>query len=171
MCRILSNSFLYEMIIMLFLLFKKSFIFPLLGLCRCAWTFSSCGVEADLQLCVGSSLPSGCSCHRAQALECSGFIVTACGLNSRGSWALQLGLSGCGTWASLSVGSSQARYRTRVTGIGGRFLSTVPPGKSCFFLSVNNVNSGFWMLILPLMEWIQHGYCVLFFSHIAGLLY
>ena len=159
------------MIIMLFLLFEKSFIFPLSGLCRCVWTFSSCGVEAALQLCMGSSLPSGCSCHRAQALECSGFIVTACGLNSRGSWALELGLSGCGTWASLSVGSSQARYRTRVIGIGGRFLSTVPPGESCFFLSVNNVNSGFWMLILPLngmnLAWLL---CTVF-SHIAGLLY
>ena len=55
------------------------------------WRLPSSGAWAPL--------PSGCSCHRAQALECSAFIVAACGLNSRGSWAQWLwymGFIACG---------------------------------------------------------------------------
>ena len=89
-----------------------------LGLCRCAQTFSSCGGQGQLSSCDASwaSHCGGCSWCRAQALGRTGFSCStaahslwltgprACRLSSCGLWALEHGLSSCGTRAQLICG-------------------------------------------------------------------
>ena len=50
------------------------FFLDILGLCCCAWAFSSCGEQELFSICgAQASLYSGLSCLRAQALGYSGF--------------------------------------------------------------------------------------------------
>ena len=53
--------------------------------------------------CVGFSFLWLLCCWRAQALGSWASVVAACGLSSRGSQALECGLSSCGPWLSCSV--------------------------------------------------------------------
>ena len=84
---------------------KKFYLFiylflAALGLCCCAWAFSSCG-ELGL-LCVavhGASRCSGFSRCGAQALGVRTSVVVARGLSSCGLWTLERRLSSCGARA------------------------------------------------------------------------
>ena len=70
-----------------------------LGLCCCAWAFSSCGERATLRCGARASHCSGFSCCRARALGVWALVVVAHGLSSCGSRALECRLNGCGARA------------------------------------------------------------------------
>ena len=81
----------------LFILLLKTFFFRFslflaaLGLCCCAWAFSSCGERGLLFVAVRGLLIAVASLVAAHGLY-------ACGLSSCGSQALEHRLSSCGTW-------------------------------------------------------------------------
>ena len=82
----------FQFLSFFFFFFKiHLFIFTaVLGLCSCAWAFSSCGKQRLLSsCCVEASHFCGFSCCRAQALGTWGSVVTVCGLSSCGSRALE----------------------------------------------------------------------------------
>ena len=82
-----------------------------LGLCYCAWTFSSCSEWG------------------ATPLGCTGF---SCGV-----WALECRLRSCGTWVLLFYGMRnllRPGIEPVSTALAGGFLTTGPPGKS--YLSI-----------------------------------
>ena len=71
-----------------------------LGLCCCAWAFSSCGEPgAALHCGAQASHRGGFSCCGAWALGARASVVVACGLSSSGSWVLERRLSSCGARA------------------------------------------------------------------------
>ena len=84
----------------------------------CLWAFSSCRVQV--------SHSGGFFCCDAQALGCVGF-------SSCGSWALERRLSSYGTRAQLCCSTWDlpgAGMEPLSAELGGRFLTTGPPGKS-----------------------------------------
>ena len=75
----------------------------------------------------------GFSCCGAQALGAWASAVVACRLSSCGSWALGRRLSRCGTRAQLLRGMWDLPgpgLEPVSPALAGRFLTTVPPGKS-----------------------------------------
>ena len=107
----------------LFLNFIYLFL-AVLGLCCCAWAFSSCGKRA--------SHCSGFSCCRARALGMRASVVVARGLSSCGLWALERRLSSCGTRAQLLRSMWDLPgpgLEPMSPALAGRFLTTAPPGK------------------------------------------
>ena len=106
-----------------------------LGLRCCARAFSSCGERGLLFVAVRGLLIAMASlCYGAQALGAQASVVVARGLSSCGSQAL-------GSWASVVVahGLSCSAACGTLPGPGlepmfpplaGRFLTTVPQGKS-----------------------------------------
>ena len=82
----------------------------------------------------------GFSCCRARALGVWASVVVARRLSSCGSRALECRLSSCGTWAQLLHGMWDLPgpgLEPMSPALAGRFLTTVPPGKS---LSVDILN-------------------------------
>ena len=76
----------------------------------------------------------GFSCCGAQALGARASAVAACGLSSFGLRALQHSLSSCGARAQLLRGMWDPPgpgLEPVSPALTGRFLTTVPPGKSC----------------------------------------
>ena len=87
----------------------------MLGLCCCAWAFSSCGEREQGLLSNCSTWASHCSgfsCCRAQALDAQVLL-----------WCI--GLVAHGMWNLPGPGVKPVSHA-----LAGRFLSTVPPGKS-----------------------------------------
>ena len=77
----------------------------MLGLCCCAWAFSSCGERgATLHCGAPASHCGGFSCCGAWALGAWASVVVARGLSSCGSQALEFRLSSCGAQALLLRG-------------------------------------------------------------------
>ena len=104
-----------------------------LGLCCCAWTFSSCGKWWLLCCSARASHCGGFSCCGARALGVRASVVVAHGLSSCGSRALERRLSSCGTRAQLLDGMWDLPRRglePAFPALAGGFLTTVPPGKS-----------------------------------------
>ena len=104
-----------------------------LGLRCCAWAFSSCGERGLLCCGARASHCGGLSCRRARALGTWASVVATRRLSSCGSWALEHRLSSCGAWASLlrSMWDLPGPGTEPVSPeLAGRFLTTVPPGKS-----------------------------------------
>ena len=94
----LSNS--YFILFFLINLFIYYLSLAALGLCCCAWAFSSCGEWGLLFVVVrGASHCGGFSCCGAQALGARASVVVARRLSSCGSWALERSLSSCDTQA------------------------------------------------------------------------
>ena len=106
-----------------------------LGLRCCVQSFSSCSEQRLLFVMVHGLLIVVASLWcRAQALGAWASVVVAHGLSSCGSRALEHRLSSCGTSAQLL----RSMWDLPGTGLkpvsptlAGRFLTTVPPGKSC----------------------------------------
>ena len=92
-----------------------------LGLCCCAWAFSSCGERGYSLLQVQASHCGGFSCCRAWALGARASVVVAHGLSSCGARALLLR----GMWDLPGPG-----IKPMSPALAGRFLITAPPGKS-----------------------------------------
>ena len=98
-----------------------------LGLLRCALAFSSCseqGLEALLR-CTGFSLRWLLLWWKTGSRKVD--------FSSCGSWALELGLSSCGTRALAGVrhvGSFTVGIEPVSPTLAGGFLCTVPPRKS-----------------------------------------
>ena len=68
-----------------------------LGLCCCAWAFSSCGEWGLLFIAVcGLLIVVASLCCGARALGMQASVAVARGLSSCGSWALEHRLSSCG---------------------------------------------------------------------------
>ena len=104
-----------------------------LGLCCCTQPFSSCGEQGLLCCSARASHCSGFSCCRAQALGMRASVVAARGLSSCGSRALERRLSSCGAPAQLLCGMWDLPgpgLKPMSPALAGRFLITVPPGKS-----------------------------------------
>ena len=60
-------------------------------------------------------------------------VVVECELSNCGSWALEHRLSSCGTWALLLHGMwdlPRPGIEPMPPALAGRFLTTMPPGKS-----------------------------------------
>ena len=67
----------------------------------------------------------------------------ACGLSSHGLWALERRLSSCGAWAQLLAGMWHLPgpgLEPMSPALAGGFLTTVPPGKSCFRVFFKNIH-------------------------------
>ena len=132
-----------------FIFYFLLFIFlAALGLCCCAWAFSSCcELGATLRCSAWASHCSGFSCCGAQALEHAGF-------SSCGTWAQQLRRTGL--VAPQHVGSSQTRDGTHVPCIGWRILNhcATRDVRECFlaFSSFQRLPAcvGLWPLPPPL---------------------
>ena len=93
-----------------------------LGLCCCAWAFSSCGEWGLLFVAVhGLLIVVASLCGGAQALGAQASVVVACGLTSCGSRAWLL----CGMWDLPGPGTEPVS-----PALAGGFLTTAPPGKS-----------------------------------------
>ena len=86
----------------------------MLGLHCCTWAFSRCSEQGLLSSCgMGASHRGGFSCC--------------------GAWALECGLSNCGTWAWLPHGTWKLPgpgIEPMFPALAGRFLTMGPPGKS-----------------------------------------
>ena len=79
------------------------------------------------------SICSSFSCCRAGALGVWASVVAARGLSSCGSRALERSLSSCGAWAQLFCSMwdlPRPGLEPVSPALAGRFLTTVPPGKS-----------------------------------------
>ena len=125
--------------VMLFLIssdFKKNCIYFLaaLGLRCCVWAFSSCSERGLLFVAVHRLLIAVASLvveHGLQVPQAS--VVVAQGLSSCASRALEHRLSSCGAWAQLFRGMwdlPRPGLEPVCPALAGRFLTTVPPGKS-----------------------------------------
>ena len=132
----LFNLFSYvplaNIILFTFVLLKKYFFLVSLGPCCCERVFFSCGAP-------GFSC-GDFSCCGSQALGAQPSVVA-----DSDSVAVALGLpcSRDGKWALVAlrhVESSQTRYWIHVAVLTGRFLSTIPPGKS-LLLSFKKIES------------------------------
>ena len=91
--------------------------------------------QAGATLCCGALVShcGGFSCCEAQALGSRASVVVVHGLSSCGSRALVCRLSSCGTWAQLLCGMwdlPRSGLEPVSPALAGRFLTTVPPGKS-----------------------------------------
>ena len=110
-----------------------------LGLCCCAWAFSSCSEQGLLFVAVCRLLIVVASlCCRAWALGTWASVVVACELSSCGLWALECRLSSCGAWALLLCGMWDLPgpgLEPVSPVLAGRFPTTAPPGKP---LKLNN---------------------------------
>ena len=99
----------------------------------CARAFSSCGEWGLLSVAVRGifiAVASGCG---AQALGAWASVVAARGLSSCGLQALEHRLSSCDAWAYLLCGMWDLPgpgLKPVSPALAGRFLTTVPPGKS-----------------------------------------
>ena len=108
-----------------------------LGLCCCVQVFSSCSEQGLLFDAVRGLLivvASPVAEHQLQGVWAS--VVVARGLSSCGSQALECRLSSCGTWAQLLRGMwdlPQPGIEPMSLELAGRFLTTVPPGKSLLY--------------------------------------
>ena len=110
----------------------------MLGLCCCAWAFSSCGEWRPLCVAVCGLLIAVASHCGAWALGAQASVVVARGLSSCDTRALERRLSSCGSQVQL------LRNMWDLPGPGlepvspalaGGFLTTVPLGQSlCDFL-------------------------------------
>ena len=132
--------------------------FIVLGLCRCAWTFSNCGERGLLPSCgAQASLRGGFSCCRGRALGARASAVAAHGLSSCSLRALgRVGFSRCGTQASLLCGMWNLPgpgIEPLCPALAVRFLSTVPPGKS--FTRLLNIEA--WDVWTYFCYLLQHG--------------
>ena len=82
---------------------------------------------------VQTSRCSGFSCCGVRALSTQAPVAAACGLSSCGSRALELRLSGRGTWALLLLGMCDlpgpGTEPVSPALAGGLFFTTKPPGK------------------------------------------
>ena len=100
----------------------------MLGLCCCAWAFSSCSERGLLFVAVCGLLITVASlCRRARALGMWASVAVALGLSSCGSRAQLLR----GTWDHPGPG-----LEPMSSALAGRFLTTVPPGKSLGLFSI-----------------------------------
>ena len=114
---------------------KKNFIY--FWLC---WVFvAACGLSLVVAsggyscCCAQASHCGGFSCCGARALGTRASVVVAHGLSSCGSRALERRLSSCGAWAQLLRGMWDLPgpgLEPVSPALAGRFLTTVPPGKS-----------------------------------------
>ena len=88
---------------MSYLFFLNKFIclfLAALGLCCCAWAFSSCGEQGPLLVAVcGLLIAVACLCCRVRALGAWASVVVAHGLSSCGLQGLERRLSNCGARA------------------------------------------------------------------------
>ena len=85
--------------------------------------------------CSAQTYCGGFSCCGARTLGTRASVVVACRLSSCGSWALEHRLSSCGARASLLHGMWDHPWpglEPLSSALAGRFLATVPPGKSLF---------------------------------------
>ena len=103
---------------------KKLLLLALLGLCCCMQALSSCSEEGLL---------FSCGVWISHAVASLVMELGLVGISSCVSWALERGLSSCGTWAPLSCG----RWKPPKPGIkpmspelAGGLPITGPPGKS-----------------------------------------
>ena len=126
-----GNTFFF---INLFILFIYLFIFGCVGsslLHTGFLQFRRAG--ASLRCIVRASHCGGFSCCRARALGARAAVVVARGLSSCGSRALECRLSSCGAQAQLLRGMWDLPgpgLEPVSPALAGRFLTTVPPGKS-----------------------------------------
>ena len=106
---------------------QKNFLTLLvvLGLCCC---------QLSLVAELGTSHHGGSSCCKVQALDAWASVVAACGFSRCGLLLLgHIGFSSCGPWASLLLhmwNLPRSGTEPPTPALAGRFLSTVPPGKS-----------------------------------------
>ena len=93
------------------------------------------------------------SCCRAWALGTWASVVVARGLSSCGSWAVECRLSSCDARAQLLCSMwdfPRPGLEPVSSALAGGFLTTAPPGKSCYFLLYSlNVSKLYADLILP----------------------
>ena len=105
-----------------------------MGLCCCAWAFSSCSERGLLFVAVCRLLIAVVSlCCGARALGTRAAVVMARGLSSCGSRALEHRLSSCGARAYLLRGTwdlPRPGLEPMSPALAGGFLTTAPPGKS-----------------------------------------
>ena len=105
-----------------------------LGLCCFEQAFSNCSKWGIFFSCgVRASHCSNLFYCRAQALGTQTSVVEACGFSSCGSWALEHGLSSCGTGAKLlrdMWSLPRSGNELMSPALASRFLSTAQPGKS-----------------------------------------
>ena len=93
----------------------------------------------------------GSSCCRARALGAWASVVVVRGLSSCGSWAPEHRLSSCGTRAQLLHGMWDPPgpgLEPVSSALAGRFLTTVPPGKSLSIASLFSVSMTLFLLWL-----------------------
>ena len=115
------------------LFFKLIYLFlAVLGLHCCMWAFSSCGGWGILFVAMHGLLIRWLLLLRSTGSRLVGF-------SSCGSWALERRLSSCGTRAYLFRSMwdlPRPGLEPMSPALAGRFLTTVPPGKSLhyFFL-------------------------------------
>ena len=106
----------------------------------CSLAFSSCGERGLLYRCgAWASHCGGFSCCGAQALGTWASVVSARGLSSCGSQALEHRLSSCGAWAYLlrcMWDLPQPGIEPVSPALAGRFSITAPPGKPNIFLQL-----------------------------------
>ena len=128
----------------LFNTFIHSFIhlfMAVLGLCCCAWAFSSCGergllfIKVHRLLIVVAPLVAehGPQARRLQQLWHVRSLVVSCRLQSAGSVVVAQGLS-CSAACGNPPGPG---LEPESPELAGRFLTTVPPGKSQHFQLIN----------------------------------
>ena len=95
-----------------------------LSLCCCAQAFSICGKQGLLFIAVRRSHRGGLSCCGAWALGTQASAVVAHRLSCSAA---------CGIFPRPGI-------EHVFPALAGRFLSTVPPGKSCLFYSLRSVS-------------------------------
>ena len=103
--------------------------------------FSCCGAWAPglWASAVATHWLSSCG---TRALGCVASVVVAHGLSSCDLWALVRRLSSCGSWAQFLCGMwgpPRPGIEPMSSALAGRFLTTVPPGKSLFIFSKNQL--------------------------------
>ena len=142
----LSRVELCSGVLFLFLKFIYLFIFGCVGSSLLCPGFLQLR-RAGATLCCGTraSHCGGFSCCGARALGMWASVVVECGLSSCGSRALERRLSSCGARAQLLHGMWDLPgpgLEPVSPALAGRFLTTVPPGKSqeSFFVSLFSPN-------------------------------
>ena len=128
--RFLSSSFFcccYKFIYFIYL------FLAVLGLCCCAWAFSSYGERGLLFVAVCELLITVASHCGARALGARASVVAACGLSSCGSRAYLL----CGMWDLPGPGIKPVS-----PALAGGLSTTAPPGKPLFFFFFNPLGNG-----------------------------
>ena len=114
-----------------FFFFKGTFIYLFIG---CVGSSLLRRAGATVCCSVWVSHCSGFSCFGAQALGTRVSVAVTRRLSSCGSWALEHRLSSCGAWVYLLCGMWDLPgpgIEPMSPALAGRFLNTVPPGKSC----------------------------------------